>query len=1521
MTGLSTPPLERLGQRVAPLSFAQERLWFIDASAPGSVTYNVPLFLRWREPLDTAALALAIGAVVRRHEALRTTYYQLENGQPAQAIHDREQVTVETIDLSGVEDAWNQARRDAERRAREPFDLAAQPPLRCVAWHGVPRADAVLLCVHHIAIDGWSLAALFQDLAQAYEAALAGEPPTLPDLPVQYADFAVWDRAMSALPATQRQMVDRVGELLEVPADLALGWRQTDVATVTMEGARPGGQYVFQLPGQVWTRVNSLAKTLRATPFVVLFAAFQVVLQRWSGREEFLVGAVTANRPHPGLEKLVGFFVNTVPLRCGPQPDWSFRQLCQEVRAEAFRSLTYQRIPFDQLMAQTTAARSGANEGRNNLANIGFALQNMPTPTLPGRPRWSPPVLLPTGTAKSDLVLLIEDGPDGVVGTVEYATDCYSPEMAHHVGEHFRALLAAAVAEPERLLPELPITERLPGTPPPGVLVGATENEMGVAQIGRPVTSVLDVLAARFAVADPAASAVSSAGERVSWGELDRWSWAVAGRLAEAGVGVGQFVPVLAARGGALVAGWVGALRSGAAYAPLGLDTPSHRLEHILSELGATTILVDQAGAALVAGLDAHLEVLRVDEFRAAHGRALSAPVRLTGGEPAVVIYTSGTTGRPKGVLVPHRGMVNTVLWWANDVNLSPQDRVLCTWSTSFDGATHEVFRALSAGAELVFADDMQRRDPRALGWLLRGPRGATVTSMTPSLLRAVLDADEGGPTTLRTLYVGGEGLPRQLAEECMQRWGVPMRNIYGPTQASCISTYAPVDLRDEQEPAIGLPLPNTRAYVLGPHQEQLPVGVPGDLYVAGAGVALGYLGQPERTEAAFLPDPYADKPGTRMYRTGDRVVLRADGLLEHLGRVDDQVKILGNRIEPNEVRKLLEEQLAVRSAAVHAVGEPRRLVAYIELADADPAALPTRDEIVRPLLRWLPAAVLPADVFVVDALPMTSNDKIDFAALGAMRSVRLPDAVARRVELTGNELRAAELFAAALGEAQRGAPAHTTVELGADVNFFMMGGHSLLAVRMLTEAELRGCGHVSLRDFLVDPTVAGLGRLLGITPVAAYDTGAVAADRFKATPAQQRFWFINRLGVQRCAYIAPAVVELTGAVDSVALHGAVESVLGRHPALRSRFELDRKLRQVCYRTDGPAPPVTLTDASGWDAEKLREQLATVCWSPFDLAGEAPARAEVLVAGDRTLLLLVAHHIVTDGWSQQLLLAQISEVYRAQLQGIPAELPAAMHPARVGVRSDDALQGRVAETVSRLRGAPTDVWLPYARRRTGVQPIAAVNQCTRLGTKLTARLRMCTGELGCTTFMLTATLLAVTLARRSAQRDFLFAFPWVGRDVPGTADVVGMFVNTLVLRVNLAGDPTWREILTRVRTEAMACYRHADVPFDAVAAALHPDRDLSRPPLTPVYISALEGPPRPPELVPTVASRYLPLEPLYVKYELELTATDHPDDLELAVAYPVELFDASTITELMAALVSGVVDLTTDLEAHPLEGI
>jgi amino acid adenylation domain-containing protein len=1427
-------------ERTAPLSYAQERLWFIDAATGGGHTYNVPMLLHWHEPVDVPALTAALTAVVERHEVLRTTYSLRADG-PVQVVHPAGTVPVQVCPAPEDRDA---VRAEAVRRGSEPFDLSTELPLRCVVWQGDTDA-AVLLTVHHIAVDGWSLGPLFTDLAAAYADARAGREPQLAPMPVRYQDFVARDRATDHAAA----LTGRVAQLTEVDGDLALAGRRAGPAT----GDRPGAEHRFTIPADVWARVGEFAGQIRATPFVVVFAAFQAVLKRWTERDEFVLGTISANRTDPEFERVVGFFVNTVPLRCRVPNGVSFRALCAATRREAFGALTHQRLPYEKVVA---AARS---RGVADLVTVAFAFQNMPAPDHAVPPPWTRPTrpeILPNGTAKYDLMYTVEEGG---AGFVEVDLGRYDTRVAEELSANVITLLSAALADPDRPVATLPVLDG------GGVLSGPERTYEA--------TTVLDLLAERFRAVDPDTPAVSASGHTTTWRELDRHADAIAAR-----VPAGQYLPVLAGRGGGMVAAWLGVLRAGGTYVPLGVDTPPGRAEHILREIGATTVLADAEGTTLLAKLDVTVDVIRIDEHT--DGPAFAA-ARPHPGSPALLLYTSGTTGRPKGILIPHRGLLNTAVWWAEELDLTPADRVLCTWSTQFDCASFDTFRCLLSGAHLVFADDVERRDPDALLRLVRG--GATVTSMTPSLLRAMLAADTGPVgSTLRALTLAGEAVTRQLVRGARDRFGATTHNLYGPAEVSCASTggfCAP----DDEHPTIGLPLPGHQAHVLGREGEELPRGVPGELYMGGTGVALGYLAQPGRTAAAFVPDPVT--PGRRMYRTGDRVAVRPDGQLDFLGRFDHQVKILGNRIEPDEVRALLEEQPAVCAAAVCPEGTPARLVAYAELSTSD---LPTRDELVTPLLRWLPSPVLPAEVYAVDRIPLNGNDKTDFAALRAMRGDPLPAAATTTV-LTGHQKLAAEIMATVLD-------AH--VDLAADTNFFGVGGHSLRAVDVVREAQRRHGAAITLRDFLADPTIAGLGTLLAdASPDAAPAVPAVldvlGGERYPATSTQQRLWFLDRVSALRPAYLVPALVELTGPVDHERLRDAVATVLARHPALRSRFELDVRARRVCYRTDGPPGPVELGHTD----------LTEFCWTPFDLAADAPARARVLPDGDRTVLALVSHHAVVDGWSLDLLMTEIGAVYRSGAAGLPAPV----HPATLATTAPEA-----AEVVERLRGAPTDIALPLDGLRATAQPVDAAVMTTTVDSALTASLRAVAAPLGCSTFVLGATILAAALARRTGQDDLLIAFPWSGRDRAGTVDAVGMFVNTLVLRADLRGNPTWRELLVRVREDSKACYRTADVPFDEVVAALQPDRDLSRPPLTPVYLGVVDRERVLPDLGPGVTAAHLPLPGMRVKYELDLTVTDRGGELELAATYPTELWSATTVAGLLSSVVTAAADLAAD---------
>ncbi|MFD7978382.1 condensation domain-containing protein, partial [Streptomyces sp. NPDC059749] len=547
------------------------------------------------------------------------------------------------------------------------------------------------------------------------------------------------------------------------------------------------------------------------------------------------------------------------------------------------------------------------------------------------------------------------------------------------------------------------------------------------------------------------------------------------------------------------------------------------------------------------------------------------------------------------------------------------------------------------------------------------------------------------------------------------------------------------------------------------------------------------------------------------------------------------------------------------------------------------------------------------------------------------------PAAPATGAPLTGAEAEAAELFVAAL--AQRGGlgPAPAAAELAPGSDFFALGGHSLLAVTMLAEAKRRHGLVVSPRVFLPDPTVAGLARLLTEARAAAQDAGpapeaperpapvpAGDAEAHPASPVQQRFWFLDRLPSLRAAYLIPTLVEYGGPVDHDVLRRAVDLVLSRHPALSSVFCLDRRKRHVCYRTTATPAPTEVTDAADWHPDTLRNRLSRLCWAPMDLGQDAPARAEILSLGPgRTVLALVVHHIVSDGWSRDLLLAEIGTAYRALSDGTAPELGEPVHPAALGpaTPATPAQEAeRAAALLEHLAGAPNDIALPHDWPRTELQSTEATLLTERLPAETAARLRAVAADVvGCTLFMTTAALLAVALARRGTQRDFLFAFPWAGREEPAAAGAVGMFVNTLILRLDLRGEPTWRELLGRVRESCSVSYRHADVALDVLANELHSDRDLSRPALTPVFLSAQSGATGPAVLTDDTTARFLPLEPLHIKYELELVATEAADDrLDLCLAYAVNLFTRDTAQALLTDVVAAAEDLAADPDSHPI---
>jgi amino acid adenylation domain-containing protein len=1016
-----SPARERIQRRSGdgaplPLSFAQERLWVLDQLQPGSPAYNLSSSFRLPGILDLPALRRALDELVRRHEALRTVFPAVD-GRPVQVVQPARRVPFEEIDLRSFilpSRREREARRYAEREARRPFHLARGPLFRAARIQLGEDDNIVLLSMHHIVSDGWSMGILLRELGELYDAFRRRRAPVLPELPIQYADFAIWQRRHLQGPTLER-LLDYWREALRgAPPLLDL---PTDRPRPPVQSFR-GASLPFSWPAEVAAPLCRLAAAEGATPFMLLLSLFSALLARRSEQEDMVVGSPIANRTRPEVEPLIGFFVNTLALRVCLDGDPGLRGLLARVREMTLQAYAHQDLPFEKLVEELQPER---NLSHNPVFQVTFGLQTTPVAAAPSQPP-PPSGGLPSGsgTAKFDLTLVMVETADGFEGALEHNTDLFEEETARRMAAQLRVLVEAALAEPDLPVSRLSLLARGERAQ----ILGWTAGQAA----GLPGRS----LPARFearAAARPETVAVDIGGREVTYGELNRRADRIAERLRARGLGPESRVALFLERSCELIAALLGTLKAGAAYVPLDPAYPAERLAFLCEDSAPAAILTQ---ARLLEALPPHAaEVLVVDAGDGDFGGKGNPGAAPDPDQLAYVIYTSGSTGKPKGAMLCHRGLSSLLESLEREIRLSPEDRVLQLASASFDASLFEIAAALGAGATLCLAS---REDLLPGPELVRRLRSRRITLLTipPSVLALV--PEDPGPG-LRTVVVAGEPCPADLAA----RWAPGRRflNAYGPTETTIWSTLAEVS-DGLRPPAIGRPIPNVRAYILDRHLEPAPVGVPGEIHVGGPTVGRGYLGRPDLTGARFIPDPWGT-PGSRMYRTGDLGRYRPDGQIEMLRRVDHQVKVRGFRIELGEIEAtLLAHPEVAQAAAVVREDRPgdRRVVAY-----AAPAAggSPAPASLRRFLSERLPSHMVPAACVVLEALPLTPNGKLDRRALPPPEPAA-PDPPPGGAPERGP---AAEVVARLWAEVL-GLPA-----VGSADNFFDLGGHSLLATQI----------------------------------------------------------------------------------------------------------------------------------------------------------------------------------------------------------------------------------------------------------------------------------------------------------------------------------------------------------------------------------------------------------------------------------------------------------------------------------------
>ncbi|MCX4679849.1 amino acid adenylation domain-containing protein [Streptomyces sp. NBC_01433] len=1404
-SGGAARPALTAGERPAdlPLSHAQQRLWVIQQIECTSAAYNFPLVMRVRGPLDTDVWRTALADVTARHEALRTVFRTAPDGRTSQRVLPAEQAHPVVECVRATEDALPGIIDAAVNR---PFDLAAELPLRATVVELAPDDHAIVLLLHHITTDEWSDRPFLRDLATAYTARLDGTAPGWEPLPVQYADYALWQQRLLGDPADGSGLAARqldywrttlagAPEELELPADRP-------------RPARPafsGAELDIPFDAQVHEGLKRLARETGASMFMVVHAAVAALLHRMGAGTDIPLGAPIAGRSDEALDDLVGFFVNTLVLRTDVSGDPSFTELLGRVRESDLAAFSHADVPFESVVEALNPTRSLS---RNPLFQVmvGYHARTGDELELPGLRLEYVPFAI--SSAKFDLVFsfserLSADGGTGALNCrLEFATELFDRETAERLGERLGRLVAALVAAPEEPLSQA------------GILT-ADERRLVLEEFNGAPREVeeasLPALFARRLAERPDAVAVVERSRSVTYAQLDARANRIARLLAAHGVGTESVVGVAVPRSVDMIATVVAVLKLGAAFLPLDLVHPGDRLTYLIEDSGAALVVGTEPVAGKIPDVAGVPVVLLDAPGTAGELDALSeAPV---GGGPvgpdqaAYVIYTSGSTGRPKGVVVPHEGISSLVATAVDRMGLEPDSRVLQFASIGFDVFAFELSMALCYGGRLVLISDEARVAGPALTDFLADQR-ITHMILPPSLVSALppgCELPEGS-----TVLVGTETVPPDLFE----RFGATADLIcaYGLTEATVNSTLWPAREHGGSPSGrvpIGRPDPNTRCYVLDETLRPVPPGVIGELYVAGRGLARGYLGRPGLTSERFVADPYGG-PGSRMYRTGDRARWRPDGNLDFLGRVDSQVKVRGFRIELGEVEAALTAHPSVAQAAVvpDRDGDIVRLVGYAvpESGTLDPR------ELLSHAAGLLPEYMVPALVVPLDGpLPLTPNGKLDRKALPA------PDWSAMTGDArpaTGTQARLADLFCEIL----------KLDSVGVHDNFFALGGHSMASMRLLGRIRAEFGVELSIRDVFDALSVAALAaRLEG---AAATRPALVAGHRDEPrvlAPGQRAQWESFR---RNPGFDHALVLRSTGGLDAQALAAALADVVERHEPLRTAFtERDG----VLYQRPAGAPVLVVESSA--DLEARLAVLATR--SPDPEAG-APLGVRLLTGPDGGQALLVtAHYLAVDEWSVVPLFRDLTTAYAARTQGLaPSWEPL---PVTYGdyTRWAHEVLGDLADPDSRggqqlaywrrtLRDVPGRLALPADGPREAA-PDGSGRSADQVGFVLDADLHAAVDRLaratGTSMFMVLHAALATLLTAHGAGTDLPIGTMVAGRSEDQLAELVGCFLNTVVLRTDTAGDPAFTELLTRVRETTLSALDRQDVPFDEVVAA------------------------------------------------------------------------------------------------------
>ncbi|MVT11414.1 non-ribosomal peptide synthetase [Chitinophaga tropicalis] len=1456
-----------------PLSSAQRRLWVLSQFEEGSTAYNMPGCFEFSGALDVAALERSFAKLIDRHESLRTVFREDEQGEVRQYI-EASGFGIRREDHRGATAEQLQALVTAD--VMKAFDLGCGPLLRASLYQVATNRWIFTYVMHHIISDGWSMQVLVGELLDYYRSYTSGKEPEVSALPLQYKDYAVWQQEQlnaGVLQADKVYWEDRLSGSLPV---LGLSGDHVRPAVKSYRGGRSRFLLNEELTGQL----KQLLQVHDSTLFMGLLAGVQTLLYRYTGQEDLIIGSPVAGRGHADLSDQIGFYVNTLALRTQLSGSDSYEVLLGRVRELTLEAYDHQHYPFDELVESLQLER---DLSRSPLFDVMVIMQNNEgAGTLPELPGVNIRPYMREGQVQSkfDLTFSFVEQGEGLQYEIEYNSDIYEGSTIDRLGRHLEQLLGAIAAAPAMPLGTLDYLDAAEKEQ----LLQVFNDTAHAYPSDKTLVELFEAQVART----PEHIALVFNGTSFTYSELNTRANQLGAYLREQyHVHADDLIGVQLHRSEQMIIALLGVLKSGGAYVPVDPGYPQERIDYMLEDSGCKALLD-------AAAMEGFMAV--ADNYSGEDLPLVNKPTDLV-----YVIYTSGSTGRPKGCMLEHRGVINRIEWMWSHYGFCSDDIILQKTTFTFDVSVWELWMPLCWGTRMVLCQQDDISSPDRITELI-SREGVTCLHFVPSMLQAFLSSQEDRADladqlqSLRRVITSGEALPAATVNSWYELVDVPVHNLYGPTEASVDVTYYATQRGDRRIP-IGRPIWNTSMYVLGSGDQLAPVGVVGEICIGGTGLARGYLNKPELTAEKFVANPY--RIGEKIYRTGDLGRWLADGNIEYLGRKDDQVKIRGYRIELGEIEAALQEYEGISAAAViaRAVGSgEKELVAYVVGDEALQASA------LRAYLgSLLPAYMVPGYYVQLEALPLSPNGKLDRKRLPSPEGMGLSGSHEYIAPRSETEKQLVHIWESILGKQQ----------IGIKDNFFELGGHSLKATRLASQIHKVFHVKLSLKELFTATIPEDQAALIDNAVKSRFTAISRAPEQvsYPLSSAQRRLWVLSQFEEGSTAYNMPGCFEFSGELDVVALERSFARLIARHESLRTVFREDEhgEVRQYIIAWETAGFRIGFEDLRGVAAGQLDALVALDVMRAFDLVCGPLLRASLYqVDGNRWIFTYVMHHIISDGWSMQVLVGELLNYYRSYTAGKEPEVSALpLQYKDYAVWQQEQLNGGVLQAdkvywEDRLSGSLPVLGLSGDHVRPAVKSYRGGRSRFLLNEALTDQLKQLLQEHDCTLFMGLLAGVQTLLYRYSGQEDLIIGSPVAGRGHADLSDQIGFYVNTLALRTRLSGSDSYEALLGKVRELTLEAYDHQHYPFDELVEGLPLERDLSRSPLFDVMVVLQnnEGAGFLPELPGLSIRPYTQNGQVQSRFDLLFHFTEVGTGLEMVIEFNSDIYEKSTIDRL-----------------------